>query len=107
MSVRIRLKRMGRKKRAFFRIVVMDSLTPRDGRSIEDIGFYDPLDINALSIKENRLNYWISVGAEVSRPLQRLLSDKIEDSYQKRIIFSRKSSNQRVSKKDLKSLAGT
>ena len=66
MAVRIRLKRMGRKHRPFFRICAMDSRTPRDGREIEQLGHYDPMvpEVDARAqLKAERIDYWLSVGA--------------------------------------------
>lgn len=69
MSVRIRLKKMGRKHRPFFRLCAMDIRSPRDGRVLEELGYYDPMvadtDVRAL-IKGDRIDYWISVGAQPS-----------------------------------------
>lgn len=64
MSVKIRLKRIGRKKRPFYRVVVMDSRTRRDGREIELIGWYDPLQSkNKLHLETDRIIYWLGQGA--------------------------------------------
>lgn len=66
MAVRIRMKRMGRKHRSFFRICATDSRAPRDGRVIEELGTYDPhiADTDArTTINGERLKYWLSVGA--------------------------------------------
>jgi small subunit ribosomal protein S16 len=66
MAVRIRLKRMGRKNRPFWRICVFDARTRRDGRTIEDIGFYDTLAADpakAMKVDVERAKYWLSVGA--------------------------------------------
>jgi len=65
--VRIRLKRMGRTHRPFYRISVMDSRKARDGKTIEDIGHYDPMvqdKSNRVTLNEERLDYWIGVGAQ-------------------------------------------
>ena len=65
--VRIRLKRMGRTHRPFYRISVMDARKARDGRSIEDIGYYDPMVADTsqrVSVKLERLDYWLGVGAQ-------------------------------------------
>ena len=65
--VRIRLKRMGRTHRPFYRISVMDSRKARDGRSIEDIGYYDPMVADKsqrVSLKLDRLEHWLGVGAQ-------------------------------------------
>jgi small subunit ribosomal protein S16 len=66
MAVRIRMKKMGRKHRPFFRMVAIDSRAPRDGKIIEELGHYDPLvkDTDARAIlKGERIAYWLSVGA--------------------------------------------
>jgi small subunit ribosomal protein S16 len=66
VAVRIRMKRMGRKHRSFFRICATDSRAPRDGRVIEELGTYDPhiADTDArTTINGERLKYWLSVGA--------------------------------------------
>lgn len=66
MAVRIRLKRLGRKNRSFFRICVFDGRTRRDGRTIEDIGFYDPFGAStekSISINEERIKHWMNHGA--------------------------------------------
>ena len=62
MSTRIRLKRLGRKKKPFYRVVVIDSREKRDGRSIEDIGWFDPLN-DTVNLKLERFDYWTGVGA--------------------------------------------
>ena len=66
MAVRIRLKRLGRRNRPFYRVCVFDSRTRRDGRTIEDIGFYDTLATSPdreLKVDVDRARYWLSVGA--------------------------------------------
>ena len=60
--VKIRLRRMGAKKRPFYRIVVADARSPRDGRFIEEVGYYNP--IGAKEINEERAKHWIEVGAQ-------------------------------------------
>lgn len=65
MAVRIRLARMGRTNRPFYRIGVFDARTRRDGRAIEYIGYYDPINAKAgTSVKEDRARHWLSVGAQ-------------------------------------------
>lgn len=67
MAVKIRLRRMGAKKAPFYRIVVADSRSPRDGRFIEEIGFYDPLkNPAAININEERALDWLKKGAQLS-----------------------------------------
>ena len=63
--VKIRLRRMGSKKNAFYRVVVADSRSPRDGRFIEELGYYNPLtDPATIKINEEQANKWIADGAQ-------------------------------------------
>ncbi len=66
MAVKIRLKRQGRRNRSFFRICVFDGRTRRDGRSIEDLGYYDPHGVTVektVSLNQERLKHWVEHGA--------------------------------------------
>ena len=75
MSVRIRLKRLGAKKRPFYRVVVADQRSPRDGRFIENIGRYQPLDDPSLiEIDEERALHWLRVGAQPSNTVRVLMT---------------------------------
>ena len=72
--VKIRLRRMGAKKSPYYRIVVADSRSPRDGRFIEEIGTYDPLaDANKLKVDTERAKYWIANGAQPTDTVRALL----------------------------------
>ena len=62
--VKIRLRRMGAKKRPFYRIVVADARSPRDGRFIEEVGYYNPMGEKDIKINEERAKHWIEVGAQ-------------------------------------------
>ncbi|MBR1672161.1 MAG: 30S ribosomal protein S16 [Fretibacterium sp.] len=74
MAVRIRLSRQGKKKAPFYRLVVADSHSPRDGKFIELIGTYNPMtDPAAVTINEDRALYWLSVGALPSDTARGLL----------------------------------
>ncbi len=76
MAVRIRMKKMGRKHRPYFRIVAIDSRQPRDGRTLEDLGTYDPMvrkTEDRVQLKPDRVKYWMSVGALPSEKVQTLL----------------------------------
>ena len=65
MAVKIRLRRMGAKKTPFYRIVVADSRYPRDGRFIEEIGYYNPLtEPKTFKVDEEKAKKWISNGAQ-------------------------------------------
>ena len=75
MSVKIRLKRMGSKKRPFYRIVVADSRSPRDGRFIETFGTYNPLtDPETVTLKEEKVMNWLNNGAQPSDTVRNILS---------------------------------
>ena len=76
MSVRIRLKRFGTKKRPFYRIVVMDSRTPRDGRVLEEIGLYHPIEQKEkqVSVDGEKVKAWLARGATPSNTVKRLLN---------------------------------
>lgn len=77
MAVRIRLRRMGRKKRPFYRIVAADSRSPRDGRFIETLGTYNPLtEPAAVDVKEERVFYWLKNGAQPTQTVKNLLRHK-------------------------------
>lgn len=76
MSVKLRLKRMGRSNRPFFRLNAVDSRSPRDGRVIEELGFYDP--VNKDPAKQfvaqlDRCRHWLDVGAVPSETVSSLL----------------------------------
>ncbi|MDT6980777.1 30S ribosomal protein S16 [Levilactobacillus zymae] len=76
MSVKIRLKRVGSKKRPFYRIVVADSRSPRDGRFIENVGTYNPV-VNPAEVKlnEESIMNWLNNGAQPSDTVKNLLSN--------------------------------
>ncbi len=72
--VKIRLRRVGAKKQPSYRIVVSDSRSPRDGRFIENIGFYNPrTEPETVTLKEERARYWLGVGAQPTEAVARLL----------------------------------
>ncbi len=74
MSVKIRLARHGAKKRPFYRIVVADNESPRDGRYLENVGTYSPLkDPVEVSVKKERIRYWMDQGAIPSDTVKSLL----------------------------------
>jgi small subunit ribosomal protein S16 len=77
VAVRIRMTRLGRKHRSFFRIVATDSRFPRDGKYLEELGQYDPMvpntDERVRHLKPARIKYWMSVGAKPSEKVAALL----------------------------------
>ena len=82
MSVKIRLKRMGKKFYAVYRVVIMDSRTKRDGRAIEEIGLYNPnTQPSTIEINSERAQYWLGVGAQPTEQVLNLL--KITGDWQK------------------------
>ena len=75
MAVKIKLKRLGKIREPFYRIVVADARTKRDGRAIEEIGKYHPkLEPSLIQIDSDRAQYWLSVGAQPTESVQRLLT---------------------------------
>lgn len=75
--VKLRLRRMGRKKRPYYRIVAADSRAPRDGRFIEAIGTYNPLtNPDTVDLQEDRILYWLKNGAQPTRTVRSILSRK-------------------------------
>ena len=77
MAVKIRLARHGAKKKPFYRIVVADSEHPRDGRFLENVGTYDPLiDPAKITLKSDRVKYWIDQGAKPSDTVKSLLKQE-------------------------------
>jgi small subunit ribosomal protein S16 len=74
MAVRIRLTRMGAKKKPFYRLVAADSASPRDGRFLEILGYYDPMKEPAVvKIHEDKLQYWVEKGAKLSEAARALV----------------------------------
>ncbi|MBO8167796.1 MAG: 30S ribosomal protein S16 [Thermoanaerobacteraceae bacterium] len=74
MATKIRLKRMGAKKDPFYRLVVADSRSPRDGRFIEEIGYYNPAQSpEEIKVDEERALYWLKTGAKPSDTVKALL----------------------------------
>lgn len=76
MSVKLRLKKMGRKHRSFYRLSVMDGRSPRDGRVIEELGWYDPAAKEAdkqISLKRERVEHWLKQGAQPTETVADLL----------------------------------
>lgn len=74
MAVKMRLKRMGQKKRPFYRIVVADARAPRDGRFIEEIGTYDPnQEPSVIKFNEEAAKKWLATGAQPTDTVAKLL----------------------------------
>jgi small subunit ribosomal protein S16 len=78
MSASIRLKRFGTKKRPYYRIVVIDSRAPRDGKTIEELGYYHPIDTEEkqISFDAEKVRAWLDKGAIVSDTVRGILNKK-------------------------------
>jgi len=76
MSVSIRLKRFGAKKRPYYRVVVTNSTAPRDGKTLEEVGYYHPVEREEgeFVFKADRIREWVSKGAQVSATVKSLLN---------------------------------
>jgi len=76
--VKIRLKKLGSKKRPYYRIVVQDSRAPRNGACIEEIGIYHPVETaeKQISFNEERAKHWLSVGAQPSDTVRKIFNKK-------------------------------
>ena len=75
MSVKIRMRRMGSKRKPFYRIVVADSRMPRDGRFIEEVGYYNPLtNPDEVKLEEDKIFEWLEKGAQSLDTVRSLLS---------------------------------
>ncbi|MGG7163678.1 30S ribosomal protein S16 [Clostridium ihumii] len=76
MAVKIRLRRMGAKKAPFYRIIVADSRSPRDGRFIDEIGYYNPTtEPVTVKIDEEKANQWVKNGAQPTETVKRLFNN--------------------------------
>ncbi|MDR2758507.1 MAG: 30S ribosomal protein S16 [Spirochaetaceae bacterium] len=78
MSVRIRLKKFGTKKRPYYRIVVMDKHAPRDGKTLDEVGLYHPIEAEDKQIvfDADKVRSWLQNGATVSDTVRRILNKK-------------------------------
>ncbi len=76
MSVKIRLKRFGTKKRPYYRVVVMDSSSPRDGKTIEEVGLYHPIEAEERQVRldAEKIRQWLDKGAQPTDTVKKLLN---------------------------------
>jgi len=82
MAVKIRLRKHGRRNRPFYRIVVADSRSPRDGKYVECIGWYNPFESDMdkyLNVEEARVAHWLEHGAQMSENVESLLKRRLPD----------------------------
>ena len=74
MAVKIRLRRMGQKKAPFYRVIVADSRSPRDGRFIDEIGYYDPTkEPSEIRVDEEAAKKWLANGAQPTQTVEKIL----------------------------------
>lgn len=76
MALKIRLRQQGRTNRAFYRLVVTDARSPRDGKYVESLGWYNPIeesDDKKLAFKADRIQHWLSVGAQLTETAESLI----------------------------------
>jgi small subunit ribosomal protein S16 len=109
MATRIRLARRGAKKKPFYRIIVTDSRSPRDGKFIEILGTYNPMlpkdDENKVVLKKDRIEHWISQGAYPSEKVAKLIAlQNVTNPLASKLAKKKKSTERKVkpSKKSLK-----
>ena len=75
MAVKMRLRRMGQKKAPFYRVVVADSRSPRDGKFIEEVGYYNPMtEPVTLKVEEEKVQKWLASGAQPTETVKSLLT---------------------------------
>ncbi|MGL9732849.1 MAG: 30S ribosomal protein S16 [Wolbachia sp.] len=100
MTVKIRLARFGKKKRPFYRVVVANSLAPRDGHFIERIGQYDPIlpkdNKNRIVIKVDRLEHWLNLGAQPTKKVLWFIKNGIIALEAKKNIETKKTKEKKV-----------
>ena len=77
MAVKIRLRRMGTHKKPFYRVIVADARSPRNGRFIEEIGYYNPVsEPKQIKINDEKANKWLGVGAQPTETVKKLLQSQ-------------------------------
>ncbi len=108
MALKIRLRQQGRTNRAFYRLVVTDSRCPRDGKYLEALGWYNPIETEAdkqTFVKPDRLQHWLSVGAQltdnVAALIKRIEPSLIRSQVQKEVNNRAKAAAKRKSKKQV------
>lgn len=108
MALKIRLRQQGRTNRTFYRLVVTDSRSPRDGKYVEALGWYNPIeetDDKKMSIKTDRVRHWLNAGAQLTEKAENLvrkrdpqiIQDKIEkERDRRRKILAKRKAKKRV-----------
>jgi len=105
MAVKLRLMRMGRRHKPFFRLNAIDSRSPRDGKIVEKLGYYDPLEKNQdkqIVFKKDRIEYWLGVGAIPSDTVAELIAKiGIESKHYKEAKARRERARELAKKKGI------
>jgi small subunit ribosomal protein S16 len=106
MALKIRLRQQGRTNRAFYRLVVTDSRAPRDGKYLEALGWYNPIEAEEdkkLSIKSDRIQHWLDLGAQLTDSAETLIKQSapeiIRAQTQKKLAHLAKAATKRREKK--------
>lgn len=106
MALKIRLRQQGRTNRAFYRLVVTDARSPRDGKYIEALGWYNPIedaDDKKLAIKTDRIQHWLSVGAQLTDNaeslVRRVAPEVIQGKVEKELAHRAKAATKRKTAK--------
>lgn len=109
MALKIRLRQQGRTNRAFFRLVVTDSRSPRDGKYVEALGWYNPIeesDEKKLDLKTDRIQHWLNVGAQLTENAASLIRRSapaiIQGQVEKELAHRAKIATKRKAKKKVK-----
>src|SRR5215211_1265293 len=106
MALKIRLRQQGRTNRSFYRLVVTDSRSPRDGKYVEALGWYNPIeaeDDKKLFFKSDRIQHWLDLGAQLTEKaatlVKRTAPDIIRDQTNKKLAHKAKTATKRREKK--------
>lgn len=106
MALKIRLRQQGRNNRPFYRVVVANVRSPRDGKYVEAVGWYNPFETETdklLSLDTPRIQHWMNVGAELTEPVSQLLShvapDMLRQKVQKDVAHRAKALKKRKARK--------
>lgn len=106
MALKIRLRQQGRTNRAFYRLVLTDSRSPRDGKYVEALGWYNPIeaeDDKKLSLKSDRIQYWLNIGAQMTDNaaslIRRTAPQLIQEQMEKKRLHRVKAASKRKERK--------
>lgn len=106
MALKIRLRQQGRTNRAFYRLVVTDSRSPRDGKYVEALGWYNPIeskDDQQLALKSDRIQHWLNVGAQLSDNAANLIRKRapqlLQEHIEKKLMHRAKIATKRKERK--------